>query len=146
MDGTEILEVVRQIRKLQLKAEFQHLAHVPRLLGRSVQRVWSTFVTLCRGGALLCDEKVLRRCTWLEKMVRQSLDQLDLLHHPCFIFLECLYHVVYTCAYCYLPLVDKSTSLSSLVVGVLLTLSCLCFRSNLTLSNSYSWELNSNNC
>ena len=24
-------------------------------------------VTLCRGEALLCDEKVLRRCTWLKK-------------------------------------------------------------------------------
>ena len=35
------------------------------------QRVWSRFIALCTGGALLCDKK----CAWLEKVVRRSPDQ-----------------------------------------------------------------------
>ena len=64
MGGTEILELVWHVENgLQFEAEFQRLAHVPQLLGRSLQRVWSRFIVLCRGGALVCDKlQVLRHC------------------------------------------------------------------------------------
>ena len=73
MGGTEILEVVRQ--QLEFETEFHRHAQAPQLLGRSTQRVWSSIITLCKGVALLCYKKVLRRCTWIEKVVRRSPDQ-----------------------------------------------------------------------
>ena len=78
-------EVVWQIQScLQFEAEFQRLAHVPQLLGRSVQRVWSNSSHYVGVGLYyICDGKVLRRCAWLEKVVRQLPDQPDLQRRPC---------------------------------------------------------------
>ena len=38
-------------KQLQFEAKFHRLVHAPQLLGCFAQRVWSRFVTLCRGGA-----------------------------------------------------------------------------------------------
>ena len=79
MGSTKIWEVVRQVRnRHSLKRSFSVLCICHNIVGLSVQRVWSRSATLCRGKALLCNEKVLQHCAWLEKVVWRSPDQPDL--------------------------------------------------------------------
>ena len=78
MGGTEIRKEVRKFSILCM------------LLGRFAQGVWSRFIALCRGGALLCD-KIVKKVAW------QSPDQPKLLRRPCDYYSHM--HVVnkYTC-------------------------------------------------
>ena len=52
--GTEIWEMVRQVRKVTVGSR---VAHAPQLLDCYAQRVWSRFITLCRGGAHYATKK-----------------------------------------------------------------------------------------